>query len=240
MSASSKTARKRILSIAAVVFLLAEVALFFLIQISSGGLYEVLAYLSVGLSFCFSLLSLLCGFRGMFLRLGLGITMLADYFLILATPVNEEAGVAVFSLVQMCYFVALMLYSKNVKERVLHISLRISLVALMAIVAVIILGDAIDLLVILTIFYYGNLLCNIVFAFIRLPYGIMFALGLLLLALCDLFLGLGFLGENYLGATEGSFLYLITHSGLNIPWLFYVPSCTLIALSTHRINQKNA
>ena len=238
MSTSSKETRKRIVSIVAAVFILAEAALFFLIQITSGGLYEILAYLSVGLSFGFSLLSLLCGFRGMLLRLGLATTLVADYFLILAVPVNEEAGVFVFSLVQMCYFAALMLCSDSVKERVLHISARLSLVALMAIVAVIILADEIDLLVILTIFYYGNLLCNIVFAFVRLPYGIMFALGLLLLALCDLFLGLGFLGTNYLGATEGSFLYLLTHLDLNIPWLFYVPSCTLIALSTFSINRK--
>ncbi len=230
---------KRILNISALSLVLAEAILFVLIQTSKGNVYEMLAYLSVGISLAFALLTILLGMRGMLLRLGLALTLVADYFLILTEPINEEIGVFVFSLVQLAYFIALIRKAKSARERVVHISLRISLIALLMLVCIIVLGDRIDLLSILSAFYYANLLCNIIFAFVNLPYGLLFALGLLLLALCDLFLGLGFLGENYLGAIEGSFLWWISNSGLNIPWLFYVPSCTLISLSVYRHNVKS-
>lgn len=228
------------LNIMAVFMTVCEAILFFLIQMTSGELCEVLCYASVGISLAFSLLTFISGVDGVLLRLGLGLTVVADYFLILATPINEVAGVAVFSAVQMCYFVALLIKQHTVREKTVHILIRVLLVATIMPVAFAVLGERTDTLSLLSVFYYANLLCNIVFAFKTRSYGYVFAGGLLMLALCDLFLGLGYLGMHYLGAGKGSFLYWITHSGLNIPWLFYVPSCALIALSTLFINKKES
>jgi len=226
--------RKRIVSLLAVFLIIAEAALLVLIQLTDGSVYEWLAFSSVGIALGFALITMLLGTGGVLLRLGLFLTLVADYFLILAEPVNEEVGVAVFSLVQLTYFAALMLKQNSTKERVVHISARLALIALMLLVLIIVLGARVDLLSILSAFYYANLLINIVFSFIRMPYGLLFSIGLVLLALCDLFLGLGYLGSAYLGSAEGSFLWWISHSSLNIPWLFYVPSCALISLSTVR------
>lgn len=225
--------KKTVMLGACALFALCECVLFFLIQATEGVTYEVLAYLSVGLACAFSFLTLLVGRGGGLVRLGLCFTVLADYFLIIAEPINELLGVIVFSAVQMCYFAHLMLGHTDKKMRVIHVSVRLLLIAVTLPVAYIVLGDSADALSLWSLFYYANLVCNIVFAFVLGRRESVLAVGLLLLALCDAALGLAYLGSAYLGASEGSFLYMIGHTGLNLPWIFYVPSQTLVALSLY-------
>lgn len=214
-----------------VLFVACECALFVLIQLTQGVTYEALAYLSVGLACAFSFLTMLVYPRGWLVRLGLCFTLLADYFLILAEPLNELVGVIVFSAVQMCYFAHLMLGHSDKKMRMIHVSVRLLLIAVAMPIAYAVLGSSADALSLWSLFYYANLVCNILFAFIPGRRETVLALGLLLLAMCDAVLGLSYLGSAYLGASEGSFLYIIGHTGLNLPWIFYVPSQTLVALS---------
>ncbi len=79
--------------------------------------------------------------------------------------------------------------------------------------------------------YYANLLTNIVFAFRNFKTAPTFAIGLLLFAFCDLLVGFTML-DLYLPVTESSIVYKLTHCDLNLIWVFYVPSQTLIALSS--------
>ena len=58
-------------------------------------------------------------------------------------------------------------------------------------------------------------------------------LGLFAFALCDASIGFDFLVNSYIGAAEGSLLWRIVHSGLNLAWIFYIPCLTMISLSTH-------
>lgn len=223
--------KKATMIVACVLFVVCECVLFVAIQLTQGVTYEVLAYLSVVLACSFSFLTLVIYRGGWLVRAGLCFTLLADYFLILAEPIDELWGVIVFSAVQMCYFAHLMLTHSDKKMKMIHVSVRILLIAAAMPIAYAVLGSSADALSLWSLFYYANLVCNIVFAFVVGGHEIVLALGLLLLAMCDAALGLAYLGSSYLGASEGSFLYMIGHTGLNLPWIFYVPSQTLVALS---------
>ena len=74
------------------------------------------------------------------------------------------------------------------------------------------------------------LITNIIFAFMLRPARPVFAIGLLLFLGCDTFVGLGMI-EAYLPVNEGSLLYLLAHPPINMAWLFYTPSQTLLGLS---------
>ena len=72
-----------------------------------------------------------------------------------------------------------------------------------------------------------------VFAFADFRRWWLFGLGLFAFALCDASIGFDFLVNEYIGAAEGSFLWKIANSGLNLAWIFYIPCLTMISLSTH-------
>ena len=168
-----------------------------------------------------------------FVRLGLGVTLLADYFLVLCSPARELAGVAVFCVVQLTYFAALIVSDKSRVRRTVHILVRAGLCILIVPAALLILGDSADALAILSAIYYVNLVCNMLFAFADFRRWWLFGLGLFAFALCDASIGFNFLVNEYIGAAEGSFLWKIANSGLNLAWIFYIPCLTMISLSVH-------
>ncbi len=217
---------------AATLFAASEITLSVLIQTTSGQLCNTLSYLSVALAAAFALGTLIVSRTPSdnLIRLGLGFTLIADYCLILAEPTRELAGVVVFCFTQACYFVALLLEQRSRRSRIIHIAVRCALIAVAIPAAFIVLGKDTDALALCSVFYYANLVCNMILAFADFRRRGVFAIGLLCFALCDVTLGLAFLGDAYLNAAAGSFLYEIGHTGLNLPWVFYVPSQTLIAV----------
>ena len=77
--------------------------------------------------------------------------------------------------------------------------------------------------------YFANLLINAIFAFA--DEGIScFSLGLFCFILCDVFVGLSML-HPYLPLTEGTLLYRMAHPGINMAWVFYIPTLTLLGAS---------
>ena len=214
-------------------FLFAEVVLSYFVQTAESRLVPTVMYVCVVLAFVFSVagLRLTDGLEYHFVRLGLLITLGADYCLVLAEPTLELGGVIVFCFVQMAYFAALIISDKNKKRRVVHIAVRAALTVLIVPACFIVLGKSTDALAVFSAMYYANLVCNAVFAFLDFRRWGIFALGLLAFALCDASIGFTFLATEYLGAVEGSFLYAIAHSRLNLAWVFYVPSLALIAIT---------
>ena len=216
-----------------VLFVLVECQLSYLVQRGS----EVIAamYSAVVLAVVFAAVSIARTptLEYNFIRLGLGVTLLADYFLVLCVPARELAGVIVFCVVQMAYFAALVVSDKNRVRRMVHITVRVGLCALIVPVALLVLGDSVDTLAVWSAVYYVNLVCNMVFAFVDFRRWWLFGFGLFAFALCDASIGFNFLVNGYLGAAEGSFLWLIADSDLNLAWIFYVPCLTMISLSTH-------
>ena len=226
--------RNRIYHLAsAAPFVVAMCVLFKFVQ--EGDFITAAMYFCVALSFVFSMTSL-CRVPGLeynLIRLGLLFTLVADYFLVVCQPTRELSGVIAFCFVQMAYFAALVISDKNRTRRIVHIAVRGGVTLLIIPVAYLVLGENADPLAIFSALYYVNLVCNTVFAFIDFKRWWMFGIGLFAFCLCDASIGFTFLANEYLGATEGSFIWNIAHSGVNLAWVFYVPCLTLIALTPH-------
>ena len=136
-----------------------------------------------------------------------------------------------FSITQICYFIRIYLSQNDRKIRIIHLIVRILLVVIALIATIIVLKENTDLLSLISLFYYANLLVNVVFSFITNKKSLLFSIGLACFAMCDLFIGFSVLNDSYIELKEGTLLYFLANPGFNIAWIFYVPSQTLIALS---------
>lgn len=164
-------------------------------------------------------------------QVGLICTIIADIFLVLIEPMRQIPAMIFFSLTQICYFLRIFLNHQTQKEKILHIIVRLILLILTLIVTIIILKNKTDFLSLISMFYYTNLITNIIFAFAQANKSLFLPIGLLLFACCDFFIGLNVLENSYLTIPTDSLLYLLTNVNFNLPWIFYVPSQVLIALS---------
>lgn len=135
-----------------------------------------------------------------------------------------------FSVTQLSYFLRLYLYDENKYRRAWHIGIRAAASILAVAATFIVLGQSADSVAVVSMFYYANLIINIVFAFIQLEKPGIFAIGLLLFAMCDAVIGFSFL-DGYLPIPEGSFIYKIIYPGFDLAWAFYLPSQILLAIS---------
>ena len=216
------------------VFVFIELVCFLLIQIGVNGYTDYVRFSSIVIAFLFALLfldknadSLLCVFALLF-------TVCADYCLVIMEPEPRMAAMVFFNTVQLCYFVRIFLNEKSKTKRTVHVCVRLALIVVAVFATVIVLGESADALSIVSIIYFSNLLINIIFAFCERRRFLLFAIGLLSFAFCDVFVGLGVLVNDYIGAQAGSILYSLTHTEMDIIWFFYVPSQTLIAISNYK------
>lgn len=212
--------------ISALVFVILEVIYFPLIQLTPGDVSSFWCYFSIITVALFALVSIKGEKDGHLIRLGILCTLVADYFLVLADDAQLE-GVIAFIAVQACYFAYLFVREKRERIRVANAVSRVALSLVLVVSAFIVLGEDTDALAIVSVLYYGNLIANAVFAFILGREERIFAIGLVLFAMCDLCIGLEVLCSNYLGSHAMDFAY---GAYLNLPWVFYQPSQMLIGL----------
>ncbi len=165
----------------------------------------------------------------LFCFLALVFTAVSDFFLVVCIPERATLGVAFFIPVQAFYFLRLY-FEEEGKVRKIHLFVRITLCSLAVFVPIIILGDSADVLSVLSVVYFVNILLNAAFSTLTFKSAPLLSLGLILFFLCDLFVGLGNL-DMYLSIEKNSLLYGLTHTGLNMPWIFYAPSQILLTLS---------
>lgn len=212
--------------ISAAVFAAAQVVLFPLIQTTSGDVSSFYSYLSIILVGLFALITIGYTEEYHLLRLGILFTLVADFFLVVCYD-RELEGVIAFIFVQAAYCAYLVLAEKRRCVRRANVLTRLALSAALVITASAVLGEDTDLLAIASVLYYGNLLTNTVFAFVLGKSDRVFAIGLLLFCMCDLCIGLEVLTDVYLDSDAFSFVY---GRNLNLPWVFYQPSQTLIGI----------
>lgn len=163
-------------------------------------------------------------------QLALIATVFADFFLVLPSTPNQLPGMLCFSVAQLSY-AACLAYSEN-RPRYLRIQLwsrGILSVATLA-VTVAVLGRGADAVALVSMFYYVNLVLNLVFAWTQIPHRILMAVGLTLFLCCDTVIGLAFL-DGYLPVDKASLIYRIIHPGFDLAWAFYLPSQMLLAIS---------
>lgn len=222
--------KKRLLSLVAV-FSAIELILAILVQITDGTLNKTVSFLVVILACAFVALFYAKTKEYYLTQIALVGTVFADFFLVVLDNGTRELAMVFFSITQICYFLRLYFGHTSKRERQIHLILRGIAIVTAMIATIIVLKEKTDFLSLISLFYYANLIINVVYAFVQVKKSLIFALGLVLFALCDLFIGFGVLGSSYLTLEQGTLWYWLAHPGFNLAWLFYVPSQALLALS---------
>ncbi len=218
------------------IFIALQAVLFPLIQLLPAGGSACFSYIAIILAAGYAVLTYFTSDRGgMPVRLGLFFTLGADWFLVICDE-RELEGVVFFTAVQMCYFIYLMAREDSTRVRIFNAVSRIVLIGAVLSAAYAVLGDGLDALATVSILYYCNLVVNTVFAFVDFSEMRVLAVGLLLFCLCDLCIGLDVMASEYLDipALDGVFYGRY----YNLPWVFYQPSQTLIALHLYYDNRR--
>ena len=222
----SSQKRLTVLKMCAIVFIALELVLFPLIQFTPADTSAVASYIAIVLVAICAFLTVGMEEGGKYIRLGFIGTLVADYFLVLCDDAQLE-GVVAFIFVQLAYCVYLLAKEERSRVSYANVLSRIGLTAVLMVCAMIILGTDTDMLVIASVIYYANLVVNAVFAFFLGKKERIFAIGLVLFAMCDLCIGLEVLFDTYLSSDALGFFY---GAYINLPWIFYQPSQVLIAL----------
>ena len=154
-----------------------------------------------------------------YLVAAMGLTLIADYFLVLAH--NHRAGVFVFCFVHMVYILRV---SINRKETIRKI---VSICAKGAIVLTLAMFLNLDILIVLTVIYAGLFIKNLVthFKYCRFNRRLILT-GLILFALCDIHV-LMFNLPRYIPAVP----LAVAEWGRFWIWVFYTPAQFLLSLS---------
>ena len=227
---------KKIIIISSV-FIALEIILGILIQFTHNNLHVALCYSSVVIA-CLFLLLFTSKKNYLPTQLGLVFTVFADLFLVVIEPMLQIPAMICFSITQICYFIRIYLNQKIKKEKLIHLIVRLVSSILIIVITFMVLKENTDFLSIISTFYYINLVINIIFAFRQTKSSVLFPIGLLFFACCDLQIGLNILNSSYINIENNIILNFIANPPFNIAWLFYVPSQTLIALSI--INDKTS
>lgn len=234
----------------ALIFVACESILFYMIHIDHTAAEISLRYLTIQIAAAFAWLLLVGEFikakenekgiakvifnlkNGNLLRLAALCTLGADYFLVASDNIKRLEGMYFFLGTQLFIFLHIYLCDENKKRRKAHLIVRLCLTLGFIIAALLVLGENADALAIISIIYYANLVTSIIFAINGRPGGIILMLGLILFALCDINVGLWVLNDMYTGGfPEGSLLHSLLFSGVDLVWIFYIPSQMLIPLS---------
>lgn len=215
----------------AISFLVCELVLGILVQTTHGKVNMVISYACVVLACLFMLLFFERNISYYLTQLGLICTVMADLFLVVLSPIKQLPAMIFFLVTQICYFLRLYLNEESTKKRRVHLIVRISAVLFAIVITIAVLRDKTDPLSLVSLFYYANLIVNIIVAFTQLKSQILLAIGLLLFLLCDTLIGLDVMASSYIPVSEGSFIHLLLNVDFNLAWIFYVPSQALIGIS---------
>lgn len=221
---------KKILIIASTLFVIFEIVLSVTIQKSHGEINRYASYFSVCLACLFAALFIENTWKYKMTQLALIMTVLADYFLVMMADLQQFPAMIFFSVAQLAYFNRIFVSSDRRLERICHVAVRCSAVVFTLALTLIVLGRKADAVSIVSMFYFANLVSNIIFSFVQFKKNYLLAIGLLLFSCCDILIGFSFL-ENYIEIKPGTLAYKLAHPGGNFAWMFYVPSQTFIALS---------
>lgn len=212
-------------------FIMIEIVLYVLIFTISGRVNDWISFSAILMVFLFSLLFMFKNKYYIFTQIALFTTVMADLFLVVVEPRQQLVAMLFFSITQICYFLKLFFCSSSRIEKIIHLATRGALIVIVGIITIIILMDKIDTLSMVSVFYFTNLVLNVIFAFVQLKKSLFFAIGLFLFMICDIFIGLQCSIGIYINVTETNILYKIAFSPFNWAWLFYVPAQVLIVMS---------
>lgn len=220
---------KKSKAILSAVFIAAEFSIWILIISGKGT--NPLRFLSVVLAFLLSLTALRAKNIKTAVPVALFCTVLADFCLVILSPMRQIPAMIFFSLAQISYATMLFSLEKEKRTRNYQIYTRIALTAMIEGAMLAVLKGGADLLSVITMFYFANLCLNAVFAAISAR-SIILSLGFIAFIACDVFVGLGVLFTQYINADATTFATVLNKifTELDIVWFFYIPSQTFISL----------
>ena len=250
--------KKYLLEGVTILFILLEAVLFYLIHIQKVNLGYSLHYGAIIAAAAYSWLTLgisllppkemgevrdllLNAKNGNLIRIAMLFTLTADYFLVaIDRPTHEDhiAGVAFFLGTQLFIYLHIAANEKNSRVQYIHLGVRFVISLMLIVITGLVLGRDTDALAMMSTVYYANLVVNAIFAHRSGKGGIMLTVGLIFFALCDINVGLSALNNIYDGGfPEGSLLYNLLYSGVDLVWIFYLPSQTIIPLTLMLCNK---
>ncbi|MBQ4065399.1 MAG: hypothetical protein IJD10_04805 [Clostridia bacterium] len=221
---------KKLLILSTAFFGAVEALLGMFLQVAEGRAVSLYSYAAVVLA---------CLFCGVFVEWSAGygltqtallFTVFADYYLVLSFPREQLPAMLCFSVTQLAYFGRIYLADDKAGRKRWHLVSRLLLSVAALSVTAVVLGKRTDAVALISMFYYANLILNIVFAFADFRKQPLLALGLLLFLGCDTVVGLSCL-EAYFAIPRDSLLYDVIHPGFDLAWAFYVPSQALLAVN---------
>ena len=222
---------KKIIYIAiSTVFLLCETVLGIFMHTASGRWINASQFLAVILACLVCIVFIKRTKDYLFTQIALIFTVFADYFLVWVSPQLKTWGMVFFLFAQTSYAIKLYVCEENQRLKSAHIISRVILTSLILVVTGIVLGKNTDILSLVSMAYYSNLVLNLVFAFCRFKKHYLLAIGFVFFLLCDTMIGLSMF-ESYFALENTSLLYKILYPGINLAWVFYLPSQMLLAIS---------
>ena len=227
-----KTKKSKIISLT--IFLLIQAVFLLLVVITGDGNFSVVVISALFVTLSFSKTK-----SYLFTQIALVTTVCADIFLVVIKPMIQLPAMIFFSITQISYFLRIFFETKSKLEKRIHLVLRALLSIFILVTTVVILRENTDALSLVSMFYYTNLVLNVVFAFIHFKKSPFFAIGLLLFFFCDTIIGFDIMADDYL---TGSLVEWVNNifKGANWAWIFYVPSQALLGASLLKFNNKKS
>lgn len=219
-----------------VIYLIIQLILSILSQLTDNPLWAIVSFSIVVLAFFMNFMFMKKSLSFLFTALALAFTVFSDVLLVLLDKYYLTAVIS-FIFVQIFYSCRIIVNTKSLKLKTLHIASRISLSLISIILVSIILKDDADLLTIASAICFVNLVLNVITSFINYKNksdSLIFAIGLLLFMLCDFFVGINNI-EYIMEISRDSLIYQIIYNDyIFFPWLFYAPSQMLLGLSSKK------
>ena len=225
-----KKAKHRILFGASALIVAIEITLGTLLQVASGDAVRYYSYAAVVLACLAAVMFAERSYSYLFVQLALVCTVGADYFLVLSAEQQQLPAMIFFSVTQLAYFARIYSEEKPSALRRWHVGVRIGACGAAVAATFLVLGERADAVAVVSMFYYANLIMNIVFAFLQAKRNWFFIIGLILFLLCDTVIGVVSMAP-YLTIAKDSLFYRMISPGFNLAWAFYIPSQTLLVLS---------
>ena len=210
-------------------FLFAEAVLYWFILTAGGMTVVVCSYTAIVLCFLYALVYVRrCS---LLFVAALACTLGADYYLVIADPQQQLGGMICFLFVQGFYGWQL----HRTYKRKWPLYLRLGLTAVAATVCFLVLGEDTDVLAVVSVCYYANLICNILLSWLQFSNYKLAAIGFIFFLLCDTVIGLQVASTGYLEIEPGSWLHSIIFPPFHLSWFFYLPSQVLLSLSSRKL-----
>ena len=146
--------------------------------------------------------------RYRFTQIGLIATVGADFFLVFLPFQLKVPGMICFCVTQTAYFLITYIDDENLLRKKIHLLLRIAASVCSIVITVFILGRRVDLLALLSVFYYANLILNVIFSYFQFKKLRVFAIALTLFIVSDTLIGFDNL-SSYLLIPRGSIIFIL-------------------------------